>query len=68
MVRENGDPIQDGADEVMLGGDDKEVLALKNVEVMFISAGGQNGDAKIDIGIAQKVSWQQCCHNSLAIR
>lgn len=59
MVRENGDSVQDGADEKMLGSDDKEALALKNVEVKFIS-GDQNvnGDAKIDIGNVEKVSWQ----------
>lgn len=59
MVRENGDFAQDGADEKMLGSDDKETLALKNVEVKFISGDqNQNGDAKIDIGAAEKVSWQ----------
>lgn len=59
MVRENGDFAQDGADEKMLGSDDKETLALKNVEVKFISGDqNQNGDAKIDIGTAEKVSWQ----------
>lgn len=56
MVRENGDFTQDGADEKMLGSDDREVLALKNVEVKFISGDpNQNGDAKIDIGTAEKV-------------
>lgn len=61
MVRENGDTVQDGADEKMLGSaDDKETLALKNVEVKFVS-GDQNlnGDAKIDIangnGVGEKV-------------
>lgn len=64
MVRENGDTVQDGADEKMLGSpDDKETLALKNVEVKFVS-GDQNlnGDAKIDIGngngIGEKVRKQ----------
>lgn len=58
MVRENGDFVQDGADEKMLGGDEKESLALKNVEVKFIAADqNQNGDAKIDIGNVEKVSW-----------
>lgn len=59
MVRENGDTALDGADEKMLGSDEKEVLALKNIEVKFIPAGDhKNGDAKIDIGGAEKVSWQ----------
>lgn len=59
MVRENGDFVQDGADEKMLGSDDKESLALKNIEVKFISGDqNQNGDAKIDIGGVEKVSWQ----------
>jgi hypothetical protein len=59
MVRENGDPVADGADEKMLGSDDKEALALKGIEVKFISADqNQNGDAKIDIGNVEKVSWQ----------
>lgn len=58
MVRENGDSIPDGADEKMLGSDDKETLALKNIEVKFITGDqNQNGDAKIDIG-GEKVSWQ----------
>jgi hypothetical protein len=61
MVRENGDAVLDGADEKMLGSDDKETLALKNIEVKFITGDqNQNGDAKIDIGNAEKVSWQQC--------
>lgn len=59
MVKENGDHVQDGADEKMLGSDEKETLALKNVEVKFISGdSAQNGDAKIDIGSVEKVSWQ----------
>lgn len=56
MVRENGDAAQDGADEKMLGSDDKESLALKNIEVKFISGEqNTNGDAKIDIGNIEKV-------------
>lgn len=59
MVRENGDTVADGADEKMLGSDDKEALALKGIEVKFISGDqNQNGDAKIDIGNVEKVSWQ----------
>lgn len=56
MVRENGDSTQDGADEKMLGSSDKEALALKNIEVKFIS-GEQNinGDANIEIGNVEKV-------------
>lgn len=61
MVRvENGnsEAVQDGADEKMLGHDDKEALALKDVEVKFISGDPSvNGDAKIDIGNVEKVSW-----------
>lgn len=58
MVRENGDSMLDGADEKMLGSDDKDALALKNVEVKFITCDqNQNGDAKIDIGNVDKVSW-----------
>ncbi|KAL7018153.1 hypothetical protein ACKWTF_010655 [Chironomus riparius] len=53
MVRENLD-AQDGADEKMLGTDDKETLALKNVEVKFIAAADPNGDAKIEIESAEK--------------
>lgn len=62
MVRENGDHALDGADEKMLGSDEKESLALKNVEVKFITGSdqNQNGDAKIDIVSAEKVSWQMC--------
>lgn len=56
MVRENGD-TPDGADEKMLGSDDKESLALKNIEVKFISGDqNQNGDAKVEIGNVEKVS------------
>lgn len=70
MVRENGDTALDGADEKMLGSDDKEVLALKNIEVKFIPAGDENknGDAKIDIGAAEKVSWQMfaCLVNGIS--
>jgi hypothetical protein len=60
MVRENGEAAQDGADEKMLGSDDKETLALKNIEVKFISGDqNANGDAKIDIGYdSSKVSSQ----------
>lgn len=64
MVKENGDHVEDGADEKMLG-DEKETLALKNVEVKFIS-GDQNGDAKIDIGSAEKVSCQMFAPSILA--
>lgn len=45
----------DGADEKMLGKDD-EALALKSVEVKFITGSqNPNGDAKIDIGSVEKV-------------
>jgi len=58
MVRgENGnhDTVQDGADEKMLSHDEKETLALKSVEVKFISGDPSvNGDAKIDIGNVEK--------------
>lgn len=53
MVHENG--VLDGADEKMLGKDDEEALALKSVEVKFITGGNPNGDAKIDIGSVEKV-------------
>lgn len=57
MVKENGDHVPDGADEKMLGSDEKEALALKNVEVKFISGDRtKNGDAKIDIVIVERVS------------
>ncbi|KAG5672183.1 hypothetical protein PVAND_002333 [Polypedilum vanderplanki] len=51
MVREkSNEHLQDGADEKMLGSDDKETLALKSIEVKFIpSDQNQNGDAKIEI-------------------
>ena len=58
MVRENGDKAMDGADEKMLGSDEKAQLAEKNnIEVKFISGdqNGTNGDAKIDIGTVEKV-------------
>jgi solute carrier family 3, member 2 len=63
MVKENGDFVQDGADEKMLGTDEKETLALKNIEVKFISGDHTNGDAKIDIGNVEKVSWQMLTEN-----
>lgn len=67
MVRENGDFVQDGADEKMLGTDDKESLALKSVEVKFISGDpNQNGDAKIDIGSVEKVSDGKYLRNRLS--
>lgn len=57
MVRDNSNTVLDGADEKMLGKDD-EVLALKNVEVKFITGiQNPNGDAKIDIGNVEKVNW-----------
>lgn len=54
MVRENGDNHEDGADEKMLGVDEKDQLARKD-EVKFISGEHPNGDAKIDIGNIEKV-------------
>lgn len=54
MVRENGDNHEDGADEKMLGAEEKAQLARKD-EVKFISGDQQNGDAKIDIGSIEKV-------------
>lgn len=49
MVREKIDPLEDGADEQMLGAEENEKLTVKD-EVKFISADHQkNGDAKIDI-------------------
>lgn len=55
MVRENGESAQDGADEKMLGSSDKEALALKNIDVKFISGDPNiNGDAKIEIGNVEK--------------
>lgn len=50
---------QDGADEKMLGSGngEKSALALKDIEVKFISGDqNTNGDAKIDIGHIDKVS------------
>lgn len=48
---------QDGADEKMLGSDEKSSLAMKDIEVKFISADQTtNGDAKIDIENFTKVS------------
>lgn len=56
MVREKPDNIEDGAAEMMLGGNEmlKEPLAQKD-EVKFITADHKNGDAKIDIGVLEKV-------------
>lgn len=55
MVHENGG--LDGADEKMLGKEEEETLALKSVEVKFITGSqNPNGDAKIDIGSVEKVS------------
>lgn len=71
MVKENGEPVVDGADERMLGSDDKETLALKGIEVKFISSDqNKNGDAKIDIGNVEKVSWQMFAMsvNNISIR
>lgn len=49
MVREKIDPLEDGADEQMLGAEENENLTVKD-EVKFISGDHQkNGDAKIDI-------------------
>lgn len=54
MTRDKSENIEDGADEKMLGTDEKEQLARKD-EVKFITS--SNGDAKIDIGNIEKV-----CH------
>lgn len=54
MVREKSESIEDGADEKMLGGDDKQQLARKD-EVKFIAIDRSNGDAKCDIGQIEKV-------------
>lgn len=55
MVQENGDHHEgDGADEKMLGAEEKHQLARKD-EVKFISGEHPNGDAKIDIGSIEKV-------------
>lgn len=54
MARENGENHEDGADEKMLGAEDKAQLARKD-EVKFISGDHTNGDAKIDIGNIEKV-------------
>lgn len=54
MARENGENHEDGADEKMLGADDKAQLARKD-EVKFIAGEHTNGDAKIDIGNIEKV-------------
>lgn len=57
MVREKNvksENIEDGADEKMLDGDDKQQLARKD-EVKFIASDRSNGDAKIDIGQIEKV-------------
>lgn len=55
MMREKNDNVEDGADEKMLGVDEKEQLARKD-EVKFIASDRSNGDAKIDIGSIEKVS------------
>lgn len=54
MTREKADNVEDGADEKMLGVDEKEQLARKD-EVKFIASDRSNGDAKIDIGSIEKV-------------
>lgn len=55
MVREKTEHAEDGADEKMLGTDEKDQLAKKD-EVKFIAASDRsNGDAKIDIGHIDKV-------------
>lgn len=54
MVREKIDPLEDGADEQMLGVEENEKLTVKD-EVKFISGDHQkNGDAKIDIIAGKK--------------
>lgn len=63
MVRENGDNQEDGADEKMLEGDEKSQLARKD-EVKFISGEHPNGDAKIDIGNIEKVSFFFCLNSA----
>lgn len=55
MTREKSDTVEDGADERMLDGDEKQQLARKD-EVKFIASDRSNGDAKIDIGNIEKVS------------
>lgn len=57
MVRDKSDKVDDGADESMLAGEERTQLARKD-EVKFIPAGQTvNGDAKIDIGAIEKVSF-----------
>lgn len=54
MTRDKGDN-EDGANEKMLGTDEKEQLARSPNEVKFIPSDHSNGDAKIDIGSIEKV-------------
>lgn len=56
MGREKNEKTEDGADESMLGADEKDQLARKD-EVKFISGEHPNGDAKIDIGNIDKVNY-----------
>lgn len=56
MVRDNIESIDDGADEKMLNPADSETLTKKEAEIKFIS-GKKNGDAKIDIEIAEKTEF-----------
>lgn len=59
MVREKGDTIEDGADDPMLEGEEKQLA--KKEEVKFTSASDRkNGDAKIDIGDVDKVIRVSC--------
>ncbi|XP_055382107.1 uncharacterized protein LOC129612489 isoform X2 [Condylostylus longicornis] len=53
MVQNGGDAVADGADEKMLGNEDKNLIGKKE-EVKFITGDQQNGDAKIDIGTINK--------------
>lgn len=52
---QDGDITQDGAEERMLNeNDDAEKLTGKKEEIKFITADRKNGDAKIDIEVADK--------------
>lgn len=60
MTRDKSDTVEDGADEKMLSADEKEQLAQKD-EVKFIPANARsNGDAKVEIGVIDKVCRAIC--------
>lgn len=51
---QDGDIVQDGAEERMLNENDSEKLTGKKGEIKFIRGEAKNGDAKIDMEFPDK--------------